>query len=277
MKPESLEPPRSTSVAATASIDIFIVASRDIAADGLQQMLSRSPGHRVVARMQPGDECLRCFTGETSDLLMIDQQAVEECLLDTPLEELFTPFLEARPTLRIMVFGDEMDESFVHDIVRAGAHGFIDNSLDRETLLHAIREVHDGGYWIGRRLLEQFVIRAVEVQQIVEQGIRDKIDSIQDHLTRRESDVLQQVLEGKSTREIARALHLSEQSVKLYLGRLFRKFDVSNRSQLILMAFQRVCPVSNMIQLFRRTLDRRRIELGQPPVIPDPLERRPSE
>jgi len=41
------------------------------------------------------------------------------------------------------------------------------------------------------------------------------------------------------------------------------------------MAFQRVCPVNNMIQLFRRTLDRRRIELGQPPLIPDPLDKSP--
>ena len=74
-------------------------------------------------------------------------------------------------------------------------------------------------------------------------------------LTRRESEVLQRVLEGMSTRDIANDLNLSEQSIKLYLGRLFRKFGVTNRSQLILMTFQRVSPGGDIIRLFRKTLD----------------------
>jgi hypothetical protein len=65
---------------------------------------------------------------------------------------------------------------------------------------------------------------------------------------------------------------MSEPTVKQHLTRLFKKFDVSNRSQLILSAFERVCPVTNMIKLFRRTLDRRRSENGAMPLISDPLK-----
>ncbi len=87
--------------------------------------------------------------------------------------------------------------------------------------------------------------------------------------------MLKYVLEGLSTRQIANELCLSEQSIKLHLGRLFKKFEVSNRSQLILMAFQRVCPASNLIQLFRKSLDKHRIARGRTPLIQDPLSDTP--
>lgn len=171
-----------------------------------------------------------------------------------------------------MLFGHAFEDSFIRRLIRGGAHGFIDSSMTRETLHNAINEVYSGGYWVSRKVLAQIIYSAVEMERIVEQNIRNKVDAIQDDLTRRENDVLKYVLEGLSTREIADTLKLSEQSVKLHLGRLFRKFDVTNRSQLILMAFTRVCPVSNMIKLFRSGLDRNRISNGKAPVICDPLD-----
>ena len=74
-----------------------------------------------------------------------------------------------------------------------------------------------------------------------------------------------------ATKEIADEMRLSQQSIKLYFGRIFRKFDVTNRSQLILLAFEKVCPVSNMIKLFRITLDKSRLSHGGLPIITDPL------
>ena len=135
----------------------------------------------------------------------------------------------------------------------------------------AIDEVHKGGYWVGRKALSQLINNAVEMESIVEQGIQNKIESVKDSLTRRESEVLRCVLDGMATKAIAHELCISEQSVKLYLSRMFKKFEVNNRSQLILMAFQRVCPATNMVQLFRRSLDKKRIKNGEAPLIEDPL------
>jgi DNA-binding NarL/FixJ family response regulator len=156
-------------------------------------------------------------------------------------------------------------------MIGAGVRGFIDTSSTHEVLNAAIDEVYNGGYWVGRKALQQLIKNAVEMENIVEQGIRNKIESVQDDLTKREAEVLRCVLDGMATKNIAHELCISEQSVKLYLGRMFKKFDVSNRSQLILMAFQRVCPANNMIQLFRRSLDKKRIQKGEKPLIKDPL------
>ncbi|HHO67786.1 MAG TPA: response regulator transcription factor [Gammaproteobacteria bacterium] len=273
MSMESLESPLTKPGTGSEIERLFVIAGQGTHVNGLVQLIDALPGHEEITWVGPDADCLSRFGRNPARLCLMEQAVVERALNDTSPEALFAPYREIEPDVRFLVFGHDMDDVFVRSMVRAGVHGLIDDSLDPASLRHALDEVRAGGYWIGRRTLENFIHGAIEMQEIIEQGIRDRIDAIQDHLTRRESDVLQHVLEGKSTKEIARELHLSEQSVKLYLGRLFRKFEVTNRSQLILMAFQRVCPVNNMIQLFRRTLDRRRIELGQPPLIPDPLDK----
>jgi DNA-binding NarL/FixJ family response regulator len=136
----------------------------------------------------------------------------------------------------------------------------------------ALRSVRAGEIWAERAVLSEFARSAVELEEMIEAIIQRKIESLGSTLSRREVDVFQLVLKGLSTKEIADELCLSQQSVKLYLGRVFKKFDVTNRAQLILMAFEQVCPVSNMIRLFRMTLDKRLLRQGLAPCIPDPLD-----
>ncbi len=250
---------------------LFMVANQDIYVDGLTRIIAEHPDLEVIACTSPTSDCHARYAEQPTDVLMVEESVVQLKLKETSLDKLFEPFLLIRPDLRIIIFGHEMTDAFVRTMIHAGAHGFIDSSTNPKLLGVAINEVRDGGYWLGRESLRNLVQTASEMDRIVEQGISDKIECMQESLTRRETDVLQHVLEGMSTREIAETLCLSEQSIKLHLGHLFKKFEVSNRSQLILMAFKRVCPVNNMIQLFRSSLDRRNIARGKPPVIPDPL------
>lgn len=250
---------------------LFIVANQDIYVDGLTRIIADQPNLKVVACTSPTSDCYSRYAENPTDILMVEQSVVYTKLESTPPEKLFEQFMQLRPELRIIIFGHEMTEAFIRKMLKVGVHGFIDSSTRPELLSVAINEVHDGGYWLSRKSLQHLIQAVSDVDRIVEQGISDKIEFMQATLTKRESEVLQHVLEGMSTREIASVLHLSEQSIKLHLAHLFKKFEVNNRSQLILMAFKRVCPASNMIQLFRRSLDRHNIARGRKPVIKDPL------
>jgi len=252
-------------------IKIFLIANQAIYVDGLIRVISDHKNHKVIACVQPSDSCADRFAKNPADILLVEQSVIEKQLEHYQAEELFSNFLDKFPDLKIIIFGHDMPEPFVRTLVGAGARGFIDTSSTHDVLNVAIDEVYNGGYWIGRKALDQLIQNAVEMENIVEQGIRNKIESVQDTLTKRESDVLRCVLDGMATKNIAYELCISEQSVKLYLSRMFKKFEVSNRSQLILMAFQRVCPANNMIQLFRRSLDKHRIRKGDKPLIDDPL------
>ena len=255
----------------TDKIKIHLIANQAIYVDGLIRVISDHENHDVVACVQPGDSCAERFAKNPSDILLIEQAVIEEQLKQFSSKGLFSNFLDKFPDLKIIIFGHDMPEPFVRTLVASGARGFIDTSSTHEVLNAAIDEVYNGGYWVGRKALNQLIKNAVEMESIVEQGIRNKIESVQDTLTKREAEVLRCVLDGMATKNIAHELCISEQSVKLYLSRMFKKFEVSNRSQLILMAFQRVCPANNMIQLFRRSLDKHRIRHGESPLIDDPL------
>jgi len=252
-------------------IKIYLIANQAIYVDGLIRILSDHENHEVVACTEPDDQCADRFAGNPADILLIEQAVVEEKLQHYDTVGLFSKFFDNFPNLRIIIFGHDIREPFVRRLVTAGVHGFIDTASTHSVLNTAIDEVYRGGHWVGGKALDQMIQNAVEMEEIVERGIKQKIESIHDTLTKRESEVLRCVLDGMATKTIAHELCLSEQSVKLYLGRMFKKFEVNNRSQLILMAFQRVCPANNMIQLFRRSLDKSRLRKGEAPLIRDPL------
>jgi len=252
------------------NVRIFVIANQDIYVDGLIRLILDDPSHEIVDCVKPDYQCYDRFRNNPADILMIEKTVIDGLLVNTPKGQLFDSYRRDYPDLRIVIFGHEIPDAFVRRMIRAGVHGFIDSETTRDMLTMAIREIHTGGYWVGRKALEQLIYSAVEMERVLEQGVQERIGSIQHSLTRRESDVLQCVLEGMSTREIATDLNLSEQSIKLHLGRLFKKFEVTNRSQLILMAIQRVCPVTNLIQLFRNSVDERRITSKYTPIIKSP-------
>lgn len=246
---------------------IFVAAKSDFSVEGLLRILSDNRENKIVACVEPSEECWDKLRNTHPEILLLHHHAVM-----LPKLEFFSRIRSTVPGIHIVIFGQGMDDAFLLDIMRAGAAGYINEHMDGQNLLEAIREVKNGKLWVERRILETLAQTAIDMERMLENTIRERIDTVRKILTKRETAVFKLVLEGLATKEIAQEIHLSEQSVKLHLGRIFKKFQVTNRSQLILSTFARICPVSNVYQLIRKTLDKRRIEKGQPPLISDPLD-----
>jgi DNA-binding NarL/FixJ family response regulator len=246
---------------ANTTTRVFVLANPDFYLEGLLAVLARSADSEVVACVKPGEGCWDAFTSQPADVLLVHRQAVQ----DAP--DGFSRFLQHAPNLKIIVFGHDMPDEFLLKIVRSGAAGYINEKMSGDHLLKAIRTVLEGELWVERRILQRLILRVVEIEGIINQAI----ELIRSVLTRREAEIYRHVLGGLSTKEIAGEMNLSEQSVKLHLRNIFKKFDVSNKQQLILLTFQKVCPVSNVLRLFRIVMDRNQIAQGKPPLIEDPL------
>jgi two-component system, NarL family, nitrate/nitrite response regulator NarL len=240
---------------------IFVLANPDFYLEGLLAVLSRSTDSEVVACVKPGDDCWNKFTSQPADVLLIHRQAVQNA------PDGLSRFLQHAPTLKVIVFGHDMPDEFLLKVVRSGAAGYINEKMSGDHLLKAIRKVLEGELWVERHILQRLIMRVVEIEGIINQAI----ESIRSVLTNRESEIYRHVLGGLSTKEIASEMNLSEQSVKLHLSNIFKKFDVNNKQQLILLTFQKVCPVANVMRLFRIVMDRRQLSNGKPPLIKDPL------
>jgi DNA-binding NarL/FixJ family response regulator len=131
--------------------------------------------------------------------------------------------LERAPSVRVIALTASTDEARMMGVLRAGAVGYVRKDADPEILLDAVRAVARGKTYIDPHLARQ-VLRAPVAH---------------DDLTAREVEVLRQLALGRSNREIAEALFISEETVKTHLGHLFAKLQVENRAQAIVQALKR--------------------------------------
>jgi len=247
---------------------VALISSQDLIAEGISQGLEQHDSIYLQDRFNNYNDLLDSSRPDIYEVVLINAR-----LIQYPLSDFFQQLINISPRARIIVFAAETDHQYLKSLMRAGVYGFVPMDASVDELCNAILAVKSGQLWFNKALLDEMVIDAIEFERLIEQSIKERISLLSEQMTARESDVFCLILEGLSTKEIAAQIHMSEPTVKQHLTRLFKKFDVSNRSQLILSAFERVCPVTNMIKLFRRTLDRRRTDNGVLPLIPDPLQK----
>lgn len=112
-----------------------------------------------------------------------------------------------------------------HAAIEAGACGFLPKTLTAKTMINAIRFMSMGETYLPLDVMSQ---------------MEDAEDNpLKDILSKREQDVLRGLLDGKANKEIARDLEIKETTVKLHVKTLYRKLDVSNRTQAALVARDR--------------------------------------
>lgn len=222
----------------------LIVARQDFFVDGIVRILKTSPIAGSIICLEPGEPCTRYFVGGNPDFLLIQDNAKPE-----PFEEFIREMVEGFPGMRLLVFGQSMSDDYLYRLVQAGVHGYFNERMNGDHIIQALDAVSHGEYWIERHIMQRFV-----TGQSVMNDISKRVKQLGERLTPRELEVLELVLQGLSTGEIAERIFLSHQGVKAHLTSLFRKFNVKNRSQLILVALDEVSPVESITGLFQQGL-----------------------
>lgn len=190
---------------------------------------------------------------------------LEELLADTPLTYLVVDLnafsnrvgivaaiRRRRPDMRLIVLGQEGNDSLIMDLILAGARAYLDLNVGPQIVRHAVEEVINGTIWAPRRLLTLLVDRLLQASDT-------SLTNTQAHLTDREQQVLDLILTARSNREIARELGIAEQTVQAHVGRLLRKTGAENRIDLLMHASNPELLEASGIHE-RRQGDRRRSE-----------------
>ena len=222
----------------------LIVARLDFFVDGIIRILKTSSVAGTITCVEPGEPCSKHFVGGHPDFLLIQENS-----MPGPYGEFIRELVEGFPDMRLLVFGQSMSDDCLYHLIQAGAHGYFNEKMTGEHIIQALNAVSNGEYWIERRIMQRFI-----TEQSIHNDINTRIRILGERLTTRELEVLELVLEGLSTGEIAERIFLSHQGVKAHLTTLFRKFKVKNRSQLILSALDEVSPVESITGLFQQGL-----------------------
>jgi DNA-binding NarL/FixJ family response regulator len=198
-------------------IRVLVVDDHPVVRQGLRTFLDVQDGIQVVGEASDGATCV---------------SQVERLRPDVVLLDLRMPGVDGTEALRrvralpdppkVLVVTSFTEPSAVLPAVRAGAAGYVYKDVDPSALAAAIRAVH-----AGHVLLHPDVVRLLAAGDA---------PAREPALTAREREVLAEVARGRSNREIARSLSLSEKTVKTHVSAILGKLDVQDRTQAALYA-----------------------------------------
>jgi len=201
-------------------IRVLIVDDHVIVREGLQILISEEPGFEVVGMAGESETAVSLVKKYNPDVVLMD-------LVMPGLDGIETTrrVLAANPSTHVLVLTTFADDQRVRDAIQAGAIGYLLKDVLKPELMNAIRSAAD-----GKPALHP------EAQQYLMRHVAGGDAAPHDSLTSREFNILKLIAEGRSNKEIALALHLTEGTVKGYVSTIFDKLGVEDRTQAALYA-----------------------------------------
>ena len=204
-------------------IRVLLVDDHQVVRRGLRTFLEVQDDIEVVGEAADGDEGVARAEELRPDVVLMDVK-----MPGTDGIEALRRLREADNPARVLVVTSFTEQRTVVPALRAGARGYVHKDIDPDALAAAIRSVH-----AGHVLLQPDVAGALLSQDEQGQGGGSGRGST---LTEREREVLGLIADGRSNREIARALVLSEKTVKTHVSNILMKLDLADRTQAALWA-----------------------------------------
>jgi DNA-binding NarL/FixJ family response regulator len=208
----------------THVIRILVADDHPVVRDGLVAMLATQRDFAVIAEAATGPEAVQQASAQRPDIILLD---LEMPGLDGV--QVIQRLQDVCPTTRILVFTAFDTDDKIVGAVRAGAHGYLLKGVPRDELFRAIRLVSEGG-----SLLQPIV--ATKLMQHV--SGRAALPALPEPLTEREMDVLNCLALGRSNKEIAAHLSISERTVKFHMSAILGKLNAANRTEALTLAAQ---------------------------------------
>ena len=210
-------------------IRVLIADDQALVRGGFHSILEGTPDIEVVGEAEDGAHAVQLTRECTPDVVLMD---IRMPRMDG-IAATRTILSEATDRTRVLVLTTFDHDEYIYDALRAGASGFLLKSAPPRELAGAIRTVAAGDALLApditRRLIQDYVSRPRQPT---------KPQPIFDALTSREVEVLTLIAGGRSNREIANDLYLSEPTVKTHITRIFAKLGVRDRVHAVVLAYE---------------------------------------
>ena len=198
-------------------IRILIVDDHVMFREGLKQILAKHRDMNIVGEVGNGTDALQSVRSDEYDVVVLDismpGQSGWDILNEIKLE---------KPGLPVLILSMHPEDQYAIRMLKAGASGYISKESVPEELIQAIRKVASGGKYVSSTLAEK---------------IAYALDSYADKLphqllSNREFQVMSMLASGKSLKEIAEGLSLSEKTITTYRARILEKLNLRNNVEL---------------------------------------------
>jgi DNA-binding NarL/FixJ family response regulator len=212
-------------------IRVLLVDDQSLLRMGFRLILEAEPDMEVVGEAGDGASGVSMASALHPDVVLMDVRMPGMDGIKATAS-----IIEAGPASKVLILTTFDLDQYVFAGLKAGASGFMLKDAPPAELLAAIRTVAGGDAVLAptttRRLIDQFA------RLLPDPGKQQDRDAVLSKLTDRERTVFAELAAGRSNREIASELHLSEGTVKIHVGRILTKLGLRDRVQAVVLAYE---------------------------------------
>lgn len=213
------------------SIKVMLVDDHVLIREGIRNLLEFDGNIEVIEQAGDGFECLEKLQYVNPDIILLDINMPKMNGIEV-LEE-----LKAKENpVKVIILTVHSEVEYLVKAIDIGANGYILKDSESSELKQAINDIINGGSYIQPSLIPTLNSRLIN-RDIDKEKLKT--------LTKREVEILAQVASGMFNKEIAVNLDISERTVKNHISNIFKKIDVSDRTQAAVFAIR-----NNIINLY---------------------------
>jgi Response regulator containing a CheY-like receiver domain and an HTH DNA-binding domain len=213
-------------------INIMIADDHSMVREGIKQLLELDGDIIVTREANNGKQCIELLDEKQIDVLLLDINMPNMNGL-----QVLQYIREKNIKVKVLILTIHNEVEYLIRAVEIGVDGYVLKDSDSSVLKKAIFCVHRGEKFIQPEMAPLLKVKMDEKNNLD--------DSIDDKLTKREIEVLKLIAEGLFNKEIAYMLAISEKTVKNHVSNIFKKINVSDRTQAAVYAIK-----NNLVELY---------------------------
>ncbi|QFK70737.1 response regulator transcription factor [Pradoshia sp. D12] len=206
------------------TIKIVLVDDHHVVRKGLALLLNSHPDMSVIGEGTNGKEAIELAKKLTPEIMIMDLLMPVMDGIDATKH-----IVETIPNMKVLILTSMSDQDHAIPALDAGASGYLLKESDPEELILAIKKAVNGEIYIHSKITAELMT--------VLQTNKSKQNSLES-LTQREKEVLKEITHGKSNKEIASALYITEKTVKTHVSNILSKLELQDRTQAALFAIR---------------------------------------
>ena len=208
-------------------INVFLADDHAVVRDGMRALMDAESDIRVVGTASDGRQAVRQIKKFQPDIVVMDIAMPELNGIDATRQ-----ISEACPAVKVIILSMHDSSEHIYQALKAGAKGYLLKESAGKEVMTAVRAVSSGRRYLSDRI-EEMVIEDYVLQRDAAPQ-KSPLDKLSD----RERQILQLVVEGKSSTEISEILFLSPKTVDTYRSRMMQKLGIKDLPALVKFAIQ---------------------------------------
>jgi DNA-binding NarL/FixJ family response regulator len=209
-------------------IKVLLTDDHKLIRDGIEAMLVNTNDIEIVGSVSSGEESVNEVRRNRPDVILMDVMMGGMTGIEA------TRWIkEFDSTVKVVLVTMEISKEYVSAGIKSGVDGYLPKDIDKNTLLEAVRTVHNGG-----RYFNEAIMKLVFEDFYSHEKLKSPDKKLPNELTKREYEILGLVASGRSNKELAESLFISIKTVETHKTHILEKLGLKNTTELVKYAIK---------------------------------------